>query len=186
MPGFFLTFYEAPILIFIASLSARLYFFVSMSLLFSSQGISCYDVGMDIIRIREYDEDRIFPIYEDCGWTNYTENPGMLRASWQNSLAAFGAYDDDELVGIIRCVGDGASIVYIQDLLVKSEYQRQGVGTRLVETVLDMFRDVYQMVLLTDKEPRTVSFYNAMGFRSVDSQGCTAFIRTDIPEPDAG
>ena len=36
------------------------------------------------------------------------------------------AYDEDRLVGLIRVVGDGLTIVFIQDLLVYPQYQRQG------------------------------------------------------------
>ena len=141
---------------------------------------------MEIIRIRNYEEERILPLYEDCGWTNYTDNPGMLMRAWMHSLVSYAAYEDDELVGIIRCVGDGASIIYIQDLMVKPEYQRRGIGTRLVEKVVEDWPDVYQMVLMTDDTPKSVSFYNSLGFRRSDTLGCVTFLRIVTDGPDAG
>ena len=40
-----------------------------------------------------------------------------LRAGFNNSLLVLGAYEQDELLGIIRVVGDGATIILIQDIL---------------------------------------------------------------------
>ena len=33
-------------------------------------------------------------------------------------LLVLGAYEQDELLGIIRVVGDGATIIFIQDILI--------------------------------------------------------------------
>lgn len=141
---------------------------------------------MEILKVRTYDEERILPLYEACGWTNYTDSPAMLRNAWMHSLVSYAAYDDDELVGAIRCVGDGHSIVYIQDILVKPEYQRMGIGTMLVGTVCEAFPDVYQMVLLTDDTPRSVSFYESLGFRKTTESGCVSFMRIVTDAPSAG
>lgn len=60
----------------------------------------------------------------------------MLAAPYKNSLCVLGAYDGDNLVGVVRAVGDGASVLFVQDLLVLPKYQRQGIGTRLLKTLL--------------------------------------------------
>ena len=40
----------------------------------------------------------------------------MLRKAYKNSLYVLAAYADGKLVGILRAVGDGASVVFLQDL----------------------------------------------------------------------
>lgn len=42
----------------------------------------------------------------------------MLEKAYKNSLCVLGAYKDDKLVGIIRAVGDGVTIVFIQDIVI--------------------------------------------------------------------
>lgn len=122
--------------------------------------------------------DEIRPLYMDAGWTNYTNRPAMLEAAYAASLAIYGAYlGDDRLIGVLRAVGDGASIVYIQDILVHSTYQRRGVGRALMEACLAQFADVYQIVLLTEDKPETIAFYASFGFVAANSQGCLAFVR---------
>lgn len=80
-----------------------------------------------------YDAEEIRFLYESVGWMNYTARPEMLKKAFENSLAVLGAYEEDRLIGIIRAVGDGASIVFIQDLLVLPEYQRRGIGSALLK-----------------------------------------------------
>ncbi|MCR5374727.1 MAG: GNAT family N-acetyltransferase [Lachnospiraceae bacterium] len=57
----------------------------------------------------------------------YLNNDDALKRAYENSLYCLGAYSGDELVGFIRCVGDGEHIVLVQDLIVVPEYQRQKI-----------------------------------------------------------
>lgn len=132
------------------------------------------------MKMREYSvyrDEEILPLYESVGWRNYTAHPDMLRDAYQHSLCALGAYEDDRLVGILRAVGDGASILYIQDIIVHPEYQHRGVGTALVREVLGRYENVYQTVLLTDDTEKTVKFYQSLGFREARGVGCKAFVK---------
>lgn len=74
--------------------------------------------------------EEVMPLYEAVGWTNYTQKPEMFEVAYKNSLHIIGAFNaEGKLVGILRAVGDGASILFIQDILVYPEYQHQGIGT---------------------------------------------------------
>ena len=79
-------------------------------------------------------------------------------------MYVFGAFDDDSLVGFIRCVGDGEHIVFIQDLIVDPDYHRQGIGKKLYSLASNHFKDVRTFLLITDADDtRSNSFYQAMG-----------------------
>ena len=60
----------------------------------------------------------LLPLYQSVSWTNYTERADMLEQAFQHSLFTVSAYDGEQLVGLLRAVGDGFSSVFIQDLLV--------------------------------------------------------------------
>ena len=79
-------------------------------------------------------------------------------------------------MGLVRAVGDGASIVFIQDVLVLPEYQRRGIGTALMKAVMARYAGVYQLQLLTDSTPRAKAFYRSLGFSDAADMGCSAFI----------
>ncbi len=125
--------------------------------------------------IREYtqfDERELRSLYASVGWTNYTDHPQWFRPAFSNSLRILAAWDGETLVGLCRAVGDGITIVYIQDLLVHPEYQRHGLGRQLLGRMLEEYKHVYQKCLLTDES--TVSFYEKMGLQMVSEAGCRA------------
>jgi GNAT superfamily N-acetyltransferase len=94
----------------------------------------------------------------------------------KSSLDVFTAWDGE---GLIRVVGDGQTIVYIQDILVLQGYKRQGIGTALLRQALETYPHVRQKVLLTDDSPETRGFYEANGFKSCDKGQVVAFARFD-------
>lgn len=125
--------------------------------------------------------EEIFPLYEAVGWTNYTSNPTMLKNALEHSLFLISARDEEgNLIGFLRAVGDGFSIVYIQDIIVLPEYQRQGIGTQLIRQTLEYFKEVYQMILTTDSELKTLAFYESNGFTALSKVGCSSFMANPL------
>ncbi len=133
--------------------------------------------GIDYESSDELSENELKELYDDAGWSNYTNDMARLADAVRNSLLTVTARDNKELIGLIRCVGDGKTIVYIQDILVKSRYKRKGIGTELVETVLKKYNDVRQIVLLTDEDEVTKNFYESTGFETSGSRGLVCFVR---------
>lgn len=131
--------------------------------------------NINIMQYETYHEEEIMDLYKAVGWSNYYDNPEMLKNAYANSLFILGAYDKDKLVGIIRVVGDGYSIMYIQDILVLPSYQLQKIGTRLLTSILEKYKDVYQKILLTENTEKTASFYKSIGFTNVAEMGCLSF-----------
>lgn len=126
---------------------------------------------MEIKEYLSYDEEEILALYESVGWTAYTENPAALRLGFAHSLLTLAAYEGDRLLGLIRTVGDGHTIVFIQDILVHPTAQRKGIGTALVKAVLDRFPLVRQVELTTDNTAKTLAFYRSLGFSPMEELG---------------
>lgn len=121
--------------------------------------------------------NEVLPLYAAVGWTNYTDRPEMLRQAFEHSLLVLGAYEEDRLVGLLRAVGDGFSVVLVQDILVLPDCQRRGIGTKLLRALMERFPDVYQMELFTDDTPKTVAFYRSLGFVKDSDAGCCGFMK---------
>ncbi|MBQ3879932.1 MAG: GNAT family N-acetyltransferase [Oscillospiraceae bacterium] len=132
---------------------------------------------MEIREYKTYSEEEILSLYSAVGWVAYTENKDALRKGYENSLLTLAAYEGETLLGIIRAVGDGATIVFIQDILVYPAYQRQGIGTALLRALLDCFQNVRQIELATDNTPKTVAFYKSLGFWEFSDIGMTGFMK---------
>ena len=122
---------------------------------------------MEIKEYTEYKDDEILRLYSEVGWVSYTQNMPALKQGYMNSLLVLAAYEGDELLGLIRVVGDGFTIIFVQDILVFPEKQRQGVGRALLQAVLDRYKDVRQIELVTDNTPKTIAFYNSLGFATL-------------------
>lgn len=132
------------------------------------------------MKIKEYTEfkkDEIWQLYTQVGWTAYMENMTALERGYKNSLLVLAAYENEELLGIVRVVGDGATIILVQDILVYPQKQRQGIGTSLLKAVLERYADVRQIQLVTDNTPKTVAFYQSLGFVELEKLGCCGFMR---------
>ncbi|HCE11959.1 GNAT family N-acetyltransferase [Enterococcus sp.] len=121
-----------------------------------------------------HDEAQILALYQEVGWTLYTRKPEKLLAGLRRS-DVLAAYDQERLVGLIRAVTDGETILYIQDLLVLPNYQRQNIGRTLLEKMIAAFPDVRQKILLTDDQIQSMSFYEACGFKQVGKTGGVAY-----------
>ena len=133
--------------------------------------------------IREYIDfnlDEIKRLYSEVGWTAYTENMPALEQGYKNSMLVLAAYENDEMLGVIRAVGDGFTIVFIQDFLVFPVKQSQGVGTALLKAVLDRYPNVRQIELATDNTPKAVAFYKSLGFSEFSEIGCCGFMRITV------
>ena len=115
-------------------------------------------------------------LYSSVGWTNYTNKPAMLEEAVKDSLWQLAVYDEKELVAYIRLVGDGHSVIFVQDLLVRPDHQRQGIGKKLLEKALETFPHVYQRLLVTERSEKNLAFYQSLGFIELSEQACTGMI----------
>ena len=128
--------------------------------------------GLPMITILEDqipDKHELVDLYTSTGWLRYVQKPDDLAKAVSGSTYVVIARQGDQLVGLARCVSDEVSIAYVQDILVRPDFQRQGIGRRLMEAVLARFEQVSHVGLLTDDEPRQHAFYTALGFRNIDS-----------------
>ncbi|MBP5178735.1 MAG: GNAT family N-acetyltransferase [Lachnospiraceae bacterium] len=132
---------------------------------------------MEIREYIKYNEEEILRLYTAVGWTAYTENTPVLQEGFKNSMLVLAAYEGEELLGIIRTVGDGVTIVFVQDILVFPDKQRQGIGTALLKAILNRYPKVRQIELATDNTPQTVAFYKSMGFSEMSEIGCCGFMK---------
>lgn len=135
---------------------------------------------IEYLENKQIPADELIPLYDSVGWLVYSRVPEKMAKLLPNSLWYLAAYDDDRLVGLIRAIGDDASIAYIQDILVHPDYQRQGIGRTLVDRALKRFDHLRQLVLITDDLPETKAFYEAVGFQAIAQTGGACFVRYQL------
>lgn len=123
------------------------------------------------------DEEKLLKLYHDVSWHAYVDRPKQLVQAIKHSLKVWTVWDKDKLIGLARVVGDGYSIIYIQDILVLKDYQRRGIGSRLLKSILKYYQSVRQIVLLTENREETTKFYEKNGLKDVSQYHCIAFMK---------
>ncbi|MFJ8263854.1 GNAT family N-acetyltransferase [Rummeliibacillus sp. NPDC094406] len=121
--------------------------------------------------------EQLEKLYNDVQWYAYTNDLIVLQQAISQSLDVISAWDGEELVGLIRVVGDGLTIIYIQDILVLNAYQNQGIATQLMQQILKKYSKVRQKVLLTEEAPDVRHFYEKNDFQSCDKGSTVAFAK---------
>lgn len=127
--------------------------------------------------MKEIDISELEELYKDAGWYAYTNNLPLLQEAITKSLYVLTVWDQEKLVGLVRVVGDGLTIIYIQDILVLKAYHNQGIATELMKRVEEKFHLVRQKVLLTEEAPDVRHFYEKNGYKSCDKGSLVAFAK---------
>ena len=140
---------------------------------------------------------RVLDLYAAVGWTAYTKAPEVLRRALDGSSTVVietvvietvvietvvpeaEVPGVERVLGLARVVSDGATICYLQDVLVHPSARRTGLGSRLVTAALEPYAAVRQKVLLTDDEAGQKAFYEALGYSSIEGTTLRAFTRFD-------
>lgn len=121
-------------------------------------------------------------LYNAVRWSAYTNSPDTLLAAIQGSHTVAVARFGNQLVGLARSISDGASICYLQDILVHPDHHRAGIGRGLAELIFAQYPGVRQEVLLTDDEPGQKAFYESLGMTPASefpSGAMLAFVKCD-------
>lgn len=123
--------------------------------------------------------NQIVELYDSVGWENYTNDIAALRSAFERSTFVLAALSGEQLIGIARSISDEVSIHYLQDLLIRPNFQRQGVGAKLIARTMERFKRVRNHVLLTDDREHQVAFYKSMGFSNTSEKNSrlNAFVK---------
>jgi ribosomal protein S18 acetylase RimI-like enzyme len=86
-----------------------------------------------------------------------------IRRAFVNSSLVCLAYDDSQLIGASRAMTDGEYHGVIYDVAVLPEYQKHGIGRRMMQELLARM-PVWRVMLVADESVQ--GFYRAFGFQN--------------------
>lgn len=135
-------------------------------------------INTELIETNDNDFERIKEIYTSENWRAYLQDDEKLKKALTNSLFCLGAYNEDKLLGFIRCVGDGEHIIVVQDLIVDHDYQKLGIGTELFQFILDKYNAVRMFLVITDLYDEVDNhFYQKNGLVKIEQKEMVAYVR---------
>jgi ribosomal protein S18 acetylase RimI-like enzyme len=120
------------------------------------------------------DREAFFTLFETTGWNEeYRLDANQLYNALQHSWICVSAYDGDSLAGFGRVVSDGILHALIVDLIVRPEYQGQGIGSNLLRELVARCREADLRDIQLFCARGQAGFYEKHGFqvRPVDAPG---------------
>jgi len=105
--------------------------------------------------------DALMHLYEAANLLG-KRDPQRLHTAFTNSFRVFTCWDGETLCGAGRMLSDGAIQSVIFDIAVLPEYQRQGIGRKIMEALEAEALDT--RILLTSSFS-AVEFYRKLGYR---------------------
>ncbi|MBB6455076.1 putative N-acetyltransferase YhbS [Salirhabdus euzebyi] len=117
------------------------------------------------MNIRDYEEKYFADIQQlnkEEGWSNLVKHDEETRLAWENSNVTMVAEVENNIVGYIRGLTDGAVTLYICELLIKKSYRGIGIGQALLNACHNRYpKTRMEMLASTSSE----TYYKQLGFR---------------------
>jgi GNAT superfamily N-acetyltransferase len=125
----------------------------------------------NIDNVKEYNE-----LYDLVGWGSYPEE--ISKKALSNNIYSVSIYDNDKIIGYGRLIGDGIVFLYIHDIMVRPEYQGQGIGktimNKLLNKVDEIKKDNPDLLLYLGASKGKEPFYEKCGFITRENAGLGA------------
>ena len=116
---------------------------------------------------KKFTQEEVQKLFLSVGWTsgNY---PKRLYKALMNSSTVLTAWDEEELVGLIRVLDDTEMLAQIHYVLVHPDHQGKGIAGTMLEHVKEKYKDfMYIDVMPEDK--KNVPFYEKHGFSVMEN-----------------
>ena len=105
-------------------------------------------------------------IIELVGWGN--RSPSKVRLSFEAGSYVMFAYHQDKIVGFGRTVDDGLFYASVVDLIVHPDYQGNGIGGYILESLKNALQG-YSFTTLTSEVGKE-AFYEKQGWQKQNTQ----------------
>lgn len=109
-----------------------------------------------------------------------TRSPAAVERGLPNSL--FGTVvvheESGDVVGMARVVGDDGTVFHVCDMAVHPDHQRRGLGTRLMESVLDYVEETAPPGAYVNLMADVDGFYEQFGFEETRPASKGMYLRT--------
>lgn len=110
---------------------------------------------------RDLTAEQILPLYRSNNWSS-AQKPQILHQALLNSHSLVTAWHKERLVGIGNAISDGFLVVYYPHLLVHVDYQRHGIGRKIMNLLQQQYAEFHQQILVADSQ--AITFYQKCGF----------------------
>ncbi|HBK29780.1 MAG TPA: GNAT family N-acetyltransferase [Parabacteroides sp.] len=116
---------------------------------------------------KDFTEKEIEELFLSVGWLS-GKYPERLIKALKSSSCVVTAWDGGKLVGLVRALDDGEMVAFLHYLLVRPEYQGNGIAARLIGIMKEKYKDYLYLNIMPD-EKQNVPFYQRLGFTLLEN-----------------
>lgn len=113
------------------------------------------------------DATAIIELYANAGLPRPIDDETRIEKMFANSNLVVSAWSDKELIGISRSLTDFSWCCYLADLAVRRDFQKSGVGRKLVELTRETVSENSMVLLLS--VPDAMNYYPKIGMETVEN-----------------
>lgn len=111
--------------------------------------------------------DDVVELYENSGLKRPTADKDRIATMYAHSNLIVTAWDDMQLVGISRSLTDFCYCCYLSDLAVDINYQKSGIGKKLINLTKEKIGINTALILLS--APEALEYYPKIGFEKIEN-----------------
>lgn len=115
-------------------------------------------------------------LFDIVGWGSYPKE--ISKKALSNNIYSVSIYDNDNIIGYGRLIGDGIIFLYIHDVMVKPEYQGKGIGKTIMKKLLSKVEELRKenpdLLLYLGASKGKEDFYRKCGFITREEAGLGA------------
>ncbi len=109
----------------------------------------------------------VIEVYKSANLNRPVHDADRITEMYHHSNLVISAWDGDQLVGVARSLTDFCYCCYLSDLAVKEDYQKLGIGKRLIELTREAIGERTMLLLLS--APGATEYYPKVGFDKVEN-----------------
>lgn len=120
-----------------------------------------------------YKDCRIFPssqleqLFLSVKWASGAY-PLRLTSAIAQMDTVYSAWEQQKLIGLAAAMDDGNMNAYIPYVLVRPECQGNGIGTALMEKMMDHYKNYLRIALMAVNDQ--THFYSRLGFNAAEDK----------------
>lgn len=115
---------------------------------------------------KDFTEKEIEELFLSVNWLS-GKYPSRLIKALKSSSLVITAWEGSKLVGLIRALDDGEMVAFLHYLLVRPDYQGNGIAAQLLTITKERYKDYLYINIMPD-ERQNISFYQRHGFTLLD------------------
>lgn len=123
---------------------------------------------MNIIYTEEkkFTQTQVQELFLSVGWVS-GQYPERLHKALLNSSTVLTAWNQNQLIGLIRVLDDSEMMAYIHYVLVHPDYQGHQIASTMVNSIKEKYKD-YLYIEIMPEESKNAIFYQRFGFQTMD------------------